>query len=137
MMKVAGLLALLLAAMIASGCGLAHTGSCTWSTSGRCDPYPHHWTAREVARDVASLTFPAATDPRDHLYRIRCSFTSAGRRAVCTGRGRIGAHAGQRVRVVMWLRPNGSLDPICWPNPSALCDPLMVEDQRTNPMTDT
>jgi hypothetical protein len=131
------ILTLALLGILAASCGVKHTTRCSWGTSGRCAPYPHHWTSHEVARDVASITFPAATDGRDHLYGVRCRFTSAGHEAVCVGRGRVGSHAGMRVSVIMWLRPNGTLDPICWPDPPALCDAPMVHDQRANPITST
>jgi hypothetical protein len=84
---------------------------------------------------VASLTFPDSNDPQDHLYQISCQVNSGNTRATCAGRGKVGAHAGQRVSVRMLLRLNGTLDVICWPNPSKLCDPVMVKDQRANPIT--
>jgi hypothetical protein len=104
--------------------------------SGPCPSTPHHWTAQEVARDVASLTFPAATDPRDHLYQITCHINAPNTRAACSGRGKIGSHAGKQVSVRMLLRVNGTLDDLCWPNPSALCAPSQIRDQRAHPVTD-
>jgi len=119
---------------LSTACG-ATRGSFEPCGSGPCPSVPHHWTAHEVARDVASLTFPAAIDPRDHIYHITCRLNPPGTRATCAGRGKVGTHAGQLVSVRMLLRVNGTLDPLCWPRPSKLCDPVQIKEQRVHPMT--
>ena len=134
-MRTTTLAALALIAPLASSCGLQHTITQDCSVAP-CRYGPHHWTAHEVARDVASLTFPGAMDPRDHLYRITCQLNVANTRAACAGRGKIGHHAGQQVQVRMLLRVNGTLDELCWPSPSALCDPVQIKDQRAHHVTD-
>jgi len=104
-------------------------------SSAPCPSVPHHWTARELARDLASANFPPAVNTRDHLYRISCRITNDGSRAVCVGRRRFKAHRGQRVVVHALLRENGTWDLLCWPHPSQLCDRVQVREQRANPVT--
>ncbi len=113
-----------------AGCG-AQLGDC----SGPCPSGSHHWTAHELARDMASVNFPPHVNRRDHLYRISCRITGAGTRAVCVGRRRFGAHPGRRVVAHALLRANGSWDLLCRPNPSPLCDRVQVREQRAHPIT--
>src|SRR5438874_5924029 len=120
----------------ASGCGLSRAGSCIQlQTNGPCLTYPHHWTGREVARDVQTIPFPPAADARDRLYGTVCGIRQHGTRAVCTGVRRRGPRPRQRVTVRMLLRLNGSLDLLCWPHPSSLCDPVQIKEQRADPIT--
>jgi hypothetical protein len=127
-------LGVVLAAVLA-GCagGHASTISCT---SAPCPTYPHHWTARELARDVASVPFPAASDASDHLYGIVCRINAAGSRAACTGRRKHGPHPGDEVTLRALLRLNGSWSLLCWPDPSQICDPIQIREQRANPITE-
>jgi len=119
-----------------SGCGLSSAGGCVQpQTSGPCLTYPHHWTGHEVARDVQSILFPPATDVRDRLYGTVCRIEQHGTRAVCTGVRRHWPGLKQRVTVRMLLRISGTLSLLCWPNPSSLCDPIQIKDQRADPVT--
>jgi hypothetical protein len=119
-----------------SGCGLSGAGSCIQPQSeGPCLTYPHHWTGHEVARDVQTIPFPSAADTRDHLYGTVCRIEQHGTRAVCTGVRRHGPGLRQRVTARMLLRINGSLDLLCWPHPSSLCDPVQIKEQRAHPIT--
>jgi hypothetical protein len=115
--------------------GGARCGSTGVECSGPCPTGTHHWTAHEIARDMASENFPPHANARDHLYRISCRITDAGARAVCVGRRRFGAHPGERVVAHALLRDNGSWDLLCQPNPSTLCDSVQVREQRANPIT--
>jgi hypothetical protein len=117
-----------------SGCGLS--GSCVQpQTDGPCLTYPHHWSGHEVARDVQSIPFPPAADARDRLYGTVCRIEQHGTRAVCTGVRRHGPRPNERVTVRMLLRINGSLSLLCWPQPSSLCDPVQIKEQRAHPVT--
>ena len=135
MRGIAALTALALIAVLSSACGLQRTvtQSCT---DGPCPTGPHHWTPTEVARDVESNLFPPHEDARDHLYKTVCHINHDSTRATCVGRRRFGPSPGERIAVEMLLRENGSLDVICWPHPSQLCDSIQVSDQRDNPITD-
>jgi hypothetical protein len=115
--------------------GSAGCGSTGVECSGPCPSVPHHWTAHEIGRDMASENFPPHANARDHLYRISCRITDAGVRAVCVGRRRFGAHPGERVVAHALLRDTGSWSLLCWPNPSKLCDRVQVREQRANPIT--
>lgn len=89
-----------------------------------------------MARDVESNLFPPHEDARDHLYKTVCQINDDSTRATCMGRRRFGPSPGERIAVEMLLRENGTLDLICWPQPSQLCDSIQVSDQRDNPITD-
>jgi hypothetical protein len=129
-MRLALALVLLLAVGVNTGCGSAMV-----ECSGPCPSVPHHWTAQELARDMASANFPPHVDARDHLYRISCRITDSGGRAECVGRRRFGPHPGERVVARAFLRNNGTWDMLCWPDPSELCDHVQIREQRTNPIT--
>ena len=124
-----------LACLAGAGCGLQRTVT-QFCTDGPCPTGPHHWTPTEVARDVQSNLFPPHEETRDHPYRTVCRINGDGTRATCTGRRRFGTRPGERITVEMLLRENGTLDLICWPHPSPLCDSIHVSDQRDNPITD-
>jgi hypothetical protein len=123
----------LVVSALSAGCGGDFQGEVC--SSGPCPSGPHHWTARELARDMASANFPPAVNMRDHLYRISCRITNTGSRAVCVGVRRFGAYPGQRVVAHTLLRENGTWDLLCWPNPSQLCDRVQMREQRANPIT--
>ena len=89
-----------------------------------------------MARDVESNRFPPYNNKRDYLYKTVCHINHDSTRATCTGRRRYGPIPGERVAVETLLRVNGSLDLICWPHPSQLCDPIQISEQRDNPITD-
>lgn len=89
-----------------------------------------------MARDVESNLFPPHEDTRDHLYKTVCQINDDSTRATCIGRRRFGPSPGERIAVELLLRENGTLDLICWPQPSQLCDSIQVSDQRDNPITD-
>ena len=129
-MRVATTLIVLAISGANAGCG-----SMPVECSGPCPSGPHHWTAREIARDMASANFPPHVSARDHLYRVSCRITDAGAGAVCAGRRRFGPHRGESVVAHALLRENGSWDLLCWPNPSALCDRIQVREQRAHPIT--
>jgi hypothetical protein len=124
----------LITLLLASGSG-AGCGTTSIECSGPCPSVPHHWTAHEIARDMASVNFPPHAHARDHLYGVSCRLTDAGGRAVCAGHRRFGPHRGERVVAGALLRLNGSWDLLCWPNPSPLCDRVQVREQRANPTT--
>lgn len=129
-MRPAAVLSLLV--LVGGGAGY---GSMSGDCSGPCPSGSHHWTAHEIARDMASGIFPPHSSARDHLYRISCRITDGGTRAVCVGRRRFGPHAGERVAARALLRDNGSWDLLCWPHPSQLCDRVQIREQRANPIT--
>jgi hypothetical protein len=128
-----GLVAVVLTCLASSGCNSTTFEQCG---SGPCPKVPHHWTGHEVARDLESIPFPPALNNRDHLYHTACRITQHGTHANCVGRRKLGPNPGQRVGAEMLLRENGSLDLLCWPNPSQLCDPIQVREQRENPITE-
>ena len=127
-------------AIIALACGVAACGSGTAATqfcsSGPCPAGPHHWTPGEVEQDVQSNPFPPYTNSRDRLYDTVCHVNAGSTRAACVGRRRFGPTPGERVAVEMLLRDNGTLQLICWPHPSTLCDSIQISDQRADPITD-
>ncbi len=127
--------AVVLITLVVVSVGNAGCGAPMVECSGPCPSGSHHWTAHELARDMASGEFPSAVNPQDHLYRTSCRITDAGTHAVCVGRRRFGPHPGQRVVAHALLRDNGTWDLLCWPNPSALCDPVQVREQRAHAIT--
>jgi hypothetical protein len=125
-------LALLVLAPLAAGCG---QGSAICG-SAPCPSVPHHWTAAELARDLREVPFPPAADRRDHLYGIACRITTNGTRAVCSGHRTFGPAPGKRVVARALLRLNGTWDLLCWPDPSEMCDPAQIREQRAHPITE-
>jgi hypothetical protein len=121
--------------MLAVSVGSPACGTQLGECSAPCPSAPHHWTAHELARDMASANFPPHVHRRDRLYRISCRITDHGTRALCVGRRRFGPHPGQRVAVHALLRANGTWDVLCWPNPSTLCDRVQIREQRAHPIT--
>lgn len=125
--------ALALLVCIAPACG---NGQRAGDCSGPCPTSPHHWTAKEIARDMNSVVFPVHHgNRRDHLYHTRCRITQGGTHAICTGRRRFGPNPGELVVAEGLLRQNGSWDLLCWPKPSELCDKVEIREQRANPVT--
>lgn len=115
-------------------------------TAGACNPNPPNcgsgpcrtnvrWAPRDIAADLAGELFPPHVNTRDHLYHIRCRITHGGAGATCVGRRRFGYPPGQLVAARVILRSNGTLDMICWPHPSSLCDPVQIKEQRRDPVT--
>jgi len=102
---------------------------------GPCPVGPHHWTAKEIARDVESNPFPPQNDQRDHPYRVSCRITRHETRAICVGRRRFGSRPPHSFIAEGLLRQNGTWSLLCWPNPSELCDPVQVREQKANPIT--
>ena len=130
MFRPAVALACLVTATSGVGTGPAGCGS------SPCPSTPHHWAPAEIAKDMQSLPFPPANDRRDHLYHTTCRITQDGTIAICTGRQLKGDHPNRPVVARGFLRENGSWEVICWPNPSALCDPVQIRDQRRQPVTE-
>ena len=129
--------AVLLIGVVAVGVGGSACGSQNFGCgSAPCPSVPHHWTPREIARDMKSVIFPVHHgNRRDHLYGISCRITQSGTHAVCTGKRRFGPQAGKTVVADGLLRENGSWSLLCWPKPSALCDEIQIREQRANPIT--
>lgn len=46
----------------------------------------------------------------------------------------MGPHPHRRITVRILLRADGSLDLICWPNPSSLCDAVQIKEQQADPL---
>jgi hypothetical protein len=130
MLRTAIALSLCLVAAATSGC-VANTVEC----SGPCTEANHTWSPTEIAADLASNPFPDAATRRDHLYKIHCQITHAGKRATCAGVRPIGPHPHRRITIQLLLHANGSWDLICWPNPSSLCEPVQIKEQRAHPLT--
>jgi hypothetical protein len=130
MLRTAVALVLCLVAAATSGCTANGAGDC----SGPCESN-HIWSPTEVAADLASNLFPPAATRPDHLYKVHCQITHAGKRATCDGVRTMGPHPHRRITVQMLLRANGSLEVICWPDPSSLCDLGQVKEQRAHPLT--
>lgn len=130
-----GTLAIVLVAgvVVAAGCDSGAVMQC--GSTGPCTPGPHHWTAQEIARDVSSVTFPALVAGPDRLAHVSCKINAQQTRAICVGRRKSGEHPHSRVAARVLLRANGTLELLCWPNPSPLCTHLQVSEQRANPVT--
>jgi hypothetical protein len=126
----------LMLAVVAGGVGATACGSPAAVCGSRpCPSVPHHWTPREVARDMNSMLFPPSNNRRDRLYHTSCRITQAGTHAVCTGKRRFGRDAGKTIMAEGLLRENGSWSLLCWPRPSELCDEVQVREQRADPIT--
>jgi hypothetical protein len=128
MLRIAIALSLCLVAAVTSGCAANGAGDCSGCEAN------HIWSPTEVAADLASNPFPPAATRRDHLYKVHCQITHAGKRATCNSVRAMGPHPHRRITVQMLLRANGSLEVICWPDPSSLCDPMQVKEQRAHPL---
>jgi hypothetical protein len=124
-------IALCLAAAVTGGCSARSAQDC----SGACTESHHIWGLPEVAADLSTNPFPSTATGRDHLYKIHCQITYAGRGATCAGVRLMGPHPHRRITVRILLRANGSLDVICWPNPSTLCAPVQIKEQRAAPLS--
>lgn len=122
---------LCLVAAATSGCAANSAVDC----SGPCTESHHIWGPTEVAADLWTNPFPPAATRPDHLYKIHCQITHTGKGATCYGVRAMGAHPHRRIVVRLLLRGNGSWDLICWPNPSSLCEPVQINEQRAHPLT--
>ena len=68
------------------------------------------------------------------VCNLTVSGALAGEGATCAGVRLMGPHPHRRIAVRILLRGNGSLDLICWPNPSTLCAPVQIKEQRAAPL---
>ena len=131
MLRTAIALVFCLVAAATSGCAANTAVDC----SGPCTESRHIWGPNEVASVLWTNAFPPAATGRDHLYKIHCQITHAGKGATCDGVRPMGPHPHRRISVRILLHANGSWDLICWPNPSSLCEPVQVNEQRAHPLT--
>jgi hypothetical protein len=77
MLRIAIGLVLCLVAAATSGCAANTAVDC----SGPCTDSHHIWDRTEVAADLWTNPFPPAATRRDHLYKIHCQITHAGKGA--------------------------------------------------------